>query len=469
MSGAGSRSAGRRGAALIARAVAAAAAAAAAVSAPAAARAGVVIEAYVGERPADASAILEPILAGFRSRGFYTRAEQAATLYGVFPLPGRATPPVTAADVLGRIDLGVSRVHYGKHDEAIHLLERAIHDLRASPAMTVALDDPRKWVTKATAALVRAYLARGKASAAAEVLHDLVRSFPEWPLERAAYGPTLADLYARTRAELDAERAGRITLSVDQPHAEIFVNELLRAGAGLLDRRFAPGAYRVLIRVDQETRRYVLRVRPGEDTKLHVPWHTDTALITSPAWLGFHGPRRPAGELAELAARLAQQNPGRPLVVLGIARAGARRYVTARRFQSDTGEYLDGVSFPITGRDAAAVQALLARVIDGTPSALIGPLIDELPAARGAPPPWRAWAAGAGALGAGAAGAYLLTRAEASGATRAAGAAVTAAGIGAAIASGYLFYRAYGRRERRVTAGLAPARGGGIAVVHGAF
>jgi tetratricopeptide (TPR) repeat protein len=227
------------------------------VAARSPARATVVIESYALERPLDADAILGPVYAGLHERGVHARPEQVLReIRGALPMPGNDNFDVDPSDVIQRIDLGMSKARYGKHDEAIHLLEKAVEDLRNNPAMTTSLVDGWKWITKALAGLARAHLDKGNLQQAAEVIAEHVRSFPELPIDRGTYGPKLASFYLKARAVLDARPHGRLLLIVDWADAQIFVNEYERGAGGVVDMTFPPGEYRLMIRVGGSARRY---------------------------------------------------------------------------------------------------------------------------------------------------------------------------------------------------------------------
>jgi hypothetical protein len=301
---------------------------------PPSARADVVFESYSLERPLDADTVLAPVYAGLHARGILTQPDEVlGEIRGALPMPGNDNFDITVSDVIQRIDLGMSKARYGKNDEAIHLLERALEDLRSNPALTTSLGDARKWITKALAGLTRAHYDKGNLQEAAAVIAEHVRSFPEFPIDRGTYGPKLAAFYEKTRAALDTRPPGRLLLVVDWADATIFVNEYERGMGGVVDMMFPAGEYRIMVRVGGRARRYRARLEPGGQAVLRINWYTDVAFIVSHEWLGFVWPAGLEAELPGFVARVVRQNVSHRAIVLGIVRRGGHRYITARKFE----------------------------------------------------------------------------------------------------------------------------------------
>jgi hypothetical protein len=451
------------------------------VSAWSPARATVVIESYRIERPLDADLILAPVYAGLSERGVLARPDQVlAEIRGSLPMPVNDNFDISVSDVMQRIDLGTSKARYGKNDEAIHLFEKALEDLRNNPAMTTSLDDGRKWITKALAGLARAHHEKGNLKEAAEAIAEHVRSFPEFPIDRETYGPKLASFYVKTRNILDAQPRGKLLLMVDLADARIFINEYERGAGGQIDLEPAPGEYRILIRVGGAARRYRVRIDPQDGIMMRINWYTDAAFVVSREWLGFVWPVRirDEEELPEFVFRILKQNMAHGVIVLGVVRRGGHRYITARSFGSRTGEYIGGVSIELGARDNARIEALVRFLAMGERSSELLPLVrdpDGLEPRPAGPARWPIWVATATAAGAFAAGGYLLhadgsCRDDACMETRhTARWAWAAASVGvAAIAFGaYRYSRA--RSKSGAEIGFQPRSSGGLLTVSGGF
>jgi hypothetical protein len=446
------------------------------------AQATVVIESHTIERPLDADAILAPVYAGLYERGLHALPEQVlGQIRGALPMPGNDNFDVNANDVIQRIDLGMSKARYGKNDEAIHLLEKALEDLRNNPAMTTSLIDGQKWVAKALAGLTRAHYEKGSLKEAAEVIAEHVRSFPEFPIDRGTYGPKLAAFYIKTRNALDAEPRGKLRLVVDRADARIFINEYERGRGGVVDRTYPPGEYRIMIRVGGLARRYRVRINSAGHTVLRINWDTDAAFVVSREWLGFVWPVRSRGALPEFVARIVKQNMVHGAIVLGIVHRGGHRYITARKFRSVTGEYIDGVSIELGAREAAKIQALVRFLALGERSSELLPLVhepDPFAPKRIAPSRWPMWVSAATAAGAFVAGGYLLhtdgsCRDDACMETRhTARWGWGAAGVGAAAAAFGAYWYFHARPKPGATAqgvGFQPRSSGGLLTLSGRF
>jgi hypothetical protein len=275
---------------------------------------------------------------------------------------------------------------------------------------------------------------------------------------------------------LDARPHGRLLLIVDWADAQIFVNEYERGAGGVVDMTFPPGEYRLMIRVGGSARRYRVRIHPDAQAMLQVNWYTDAAFIVSREWLGFVWPGRIRSreELPEFVSRIVRQHTVHGVLVLGIVRRGGHRYITAQKFRSTTGEYVDGVSIELGEREGAKIKALVGFLADGERSSELLPLVhdpDPSDPRPITPARWPMWAAATTAVGAFAAGGYLL---RADGSCRGdacmeirhtASWGWGAVGVGAAAAavSTYWYFRS--RPSSRATSpviGLQPRAGGGL-------
>jgi hypothetical protein len=447
------------------------------------ARATVVIESYTFARPLDAAAILAPVYAGLHARGIHAHPEQVLSeIRGALPMPVNDNFDLDASDVMRRIDLGMSRARYGKHEEAIHLFEKALEDFQSNPAMTTSLVDGRSWITKALAGLARAHYEKGNLKEAAEVIAEHVRSFPEFPIDRGTYGPKLAELYIKTRSALDAQPHGRlIVVIVDRTDASIFVNEHKRGIAGLLDTARPPGEYRIMIRVGGLARRYRVQIHPDEDSLLQIHWQTDTAFVVSREWLGFASPTGPRTELLMFVYRIVTQIKVHGVIVLGIVRRGGHRYITARKHSAVTAEYAGGASIELGEREDAKIKALVSFLVDGERSSDLLPLVyepDPIVPRSIAPARWPIWASAATAAGAFAAGGYLLfadgscrddacveTRHTASWGWAAVGVGAAAIAVGAS----WYFHARPKSGAAAPAVGLEPRSSGGLLTLSGRF
>lgn len=444
----------------------------------------VVFESYSLERPIDADTVLAPVYAGLHARGILTHPEEVlAEIRGALPMPGVDNFDITVSDVIQRIDLGVTKARYGKNDEAIHLLERALEDLRNNPAMTVSLGDGRKWITKALAGLTRAYYEKGDLQAAAAVIAEHVRSFPEFPIDRGTYGPKLASLYEKTRAALDAQPAGRLLLIVDWADATIFVNEYERGLGGVVVQPFPAGDYRIMVRVGGRARRYRVRIEPGVQTELQINWYTDAAFVVSREWLGFVWPTGldHDHELPMFVARVVRQHAHHGVLVLGIVRRGEHRYITARRFKRTTGEYEGGAAIELGPHQDAKIAALVRFLAAGDRAPVLLPLVKDPDPSRptpSEPPRWPLWVATGTAASALAAGVYLFSL---DGECRDMGCAehrhtagwgLTMLGIGTAAAAFAAYWYLRPRPEAEEVAlaiGVRPGPAGGLLTLMGRF
>lgn len=332
----------------------------------AAAQTTLLIESYVGERPADADRVLAPLRARLERGGVAARAAAViASLGHRLPLPGTTDPALTATALAERIDLGVRSALRGDYQLAANQLEAALEAARANPSRVVSDEGSRAWLTKALAGLAFARGRLGDAAGAADAMAEQIRSFPEHPVTRDVFGPEAAQLYAAARRAIGAGTRGSLIVDVGEPDAQVYVNEAGRGRGGTFAGALFPGTYRVLVEVSGIGRRYTAAVRAGEETRLAIDWDTDARLTVTARWIGAVWPLGAEDRTARLAQRLARGGAIDGVIVVGIVRRDGRRFVVGHAYGGAGGALARAGSIELGARDAAKLLALADYLAGG--------------------------------------------------------------------------------------------------------
>jgi hypothetical protein len=454
----------------------------------------IVIESRVGARPADADALLRPVLAELSRSGFAGPPAVAARIDQVLSRASRALGDDEAAAAIAAIEAGYKQFVAGKFDAAIQEIERGLSVLHAAPAAVIGQSGRRDIVMRGLIGLALANKRRGRAAQAQAAMKELVRSFPDREVSYKTYGPEPREFFDAVRQDLGADGKGSIAIDLDDDRTAVFLNERYVGGGDVKVADLYPGAYRVLLQQGNRTGRvHEVLVEPGATAAVSLSWQLDAALETAGgAGLVFDNEAARRELEARFAVRLARALGAPSVVVVGIREnRGSRSVVGAFHAAESTRPLRSGaiaVEPVVPGPERfEALARLLAG--DDAAAALVVPLSDEvvrpaaLPAEVEGPRPFRMWkwvTLTAGLAGM-AAGATLIAVHEPEKpvvderddfrrntlvpgiVTAAAGAAVTGVGI-------YFFAR--DRRDRAAgveRAAVVPIEGGAVLVVAGRF
>ena len=245
----------------------------------------IVLESYTGDRPAEASTLLEPLLSELAARKF-TAGGVSRTYEATVSRPVLA-PDGLPATFGERVEKGRRAWISGKFDEAVEVLGPAIDAAHANPGAVIATPAVRAKVSEALIALALSQHRLGDPNAAKQTFTELLRSFPDAQVAKGTYGPDAANLFAQVRKELAAITKGRLLVKLMNEDAEVFVNERLdRKGTTVLD--LLPGTYRVIVREGSTlSRAHIVNVEAGKERTLTVDLAFDATVRTTPTWAGF--------------------------------------------------------------------------------------------------------------------------------------------------------------------------------------
>ncbi|HET7505069.1 MAG TPA: hypothetical protein VFK02_28820 [Kofleriaceae bacterium] len=308
------------------------------------ARPTIAIEAHVGQRPANAEAVLAPLFDELEARGFAARpASVLASIAGgagspgspggtgALPLPGAVDRDLTAAEIHAAAEAGFAAYTRGKFAEAAAILGRALDRVHQHPAALV-LDASHLGATrKILVGLALSQARLGDAAGSAATLIELIRAFRDQPITRADHGPDAEQLYRAAARQAQGMARGELEITVDHDQAVIFVDGQIRGVGKAALGDLIPGVYRAFVQVPASAgRRYELEVAAEQRTTLHVDWELDSALWVSERWIGLvFASDADRARQGRLAGKLAQRwSDGDLIAVIGMAPHRGRPSVT---------------------------------------------------------------------------------------------------------------------------------------------
>lgn len=339
-----------------------------------------VLESYVGQRPANADAVMAPLLDELEQRGFATRPASILELVGGgAPRPGVLDRDTTAAEITQSAESGYEAYTRGRFAEAEAALKLAIERIHRNPALLVLDTNNLDATFKILVALALSQAKRGDTSGSVATMTELIRTFRHRPISRGHYGPDAEQFYGAVARQVQAQGRGELSISVANEQAVIFVDGQIRGlgKAALTD--LIPGVYRVFIQVPATPgRQYAIEVTAGRHTVLRVDWELDSSLWLTDSWVGFvfatEAERaRQAGFAGTLARRWAG---GTLLAVVGMAQLSGKPAISGQLVDA-TGRVVRGAAVllgergeaPPAGADESRLRALARFLADGVPAA----------------------------------------------------------------------------------------------------
>jgi hypothetical protein len=241
----------------------------------------IVIEAYEGGRPPDASELLAPVRKELQSRGFVDGAALVREIDTHVSRAGGTLGAGAVVEAQREVDDAYQRLVDGDYARAL-AGARAALEVHTSASGQLAREPVlRDLRYKALIIAGRSSEVGGGSEDAFAFMAEAIRSFPDRPVSTTQFDPNVASLYRRVRQELSRQGTGSLSVTVDDPAVTIFVDEQF-AGTGSAKRDgLAPGRYRVLVTKGQGPARiHDVEVAPGAASNLEISWEIDRTLRT---------------------------------------------------------------------------------------------------------------------------------------------------------------------------------------------
>lgn len=322
------------------------------------ARAQVVFEQYDAPRPPEADAIMEVLRDEFGHNSIVARPEYLSKSLFHAPRPAIQDSTLTSEALIDELELAVKSYIKVNYPLALVQLANAlthadsnygliVQDPKAKNAMSraqVALaltykkqaeklaeklansrrpTDPKvlaEWRVMEAKALAERKDLEGKAR---EAMTTYIRSSRE-PVARVMFGPPGEDLYNEVRKTLDPTKRGTLTVKVNEPDAQLFVNGQ-PVGLAAFSGDQLPGPYCVVVRVDDKMLRYNVIIAVDQPITLDIDWGFDSALRLSDKWVGL---MQPKGTPTQTYVRSMSQRMGGQISLIFVGLRQEPRHLT---------------------------------------------------------------------------------------------------------------------------------------------
>lgn len=324
----------------------------------------VVVESYAGARPAAAARIMEPLRAELQSRGFVVDPTVVAMrLEASAARPGLIDESVTSNKLSQMFSNGILAWNSGDEKGALEKLEEAISAAMRNPSLLSRVGRLRDQLYESYLALALAQRRGGLAPASEATMGELIRTFPERPIELDEAGPEAYELYRFVVADLAKSKPGALTIQISDPSSVVFVNEVLQqSGSGDVGLEgLVPGTYRVLVRsldLSERVRVFSVPVYPSQRTSLKVDWELDSVLVVD-QWVGFRfsTTHEQTNEQA-IARKLGIRARSFVVVTLNLFRTRSVYRLVAKRYDTRTAALLAWCQVDLSGPDRRALSLL---------------------------------------------------------------------------------------------------------------
>jgi len=325
---------------------------------------GIVLESYTGDRPADASRLLAPVLEEL-SRRDYDAGDSVARLFEAQSSKAAVTASGLPGDFSAQVDRGFADWVGGRFTEATKILVPLVEAAKANSGAIAKDPSLRDPYLKALIALALAYQRIGDLSAMRSTFEELVRSFPDAQVSRATYGPDAAKAFEQARSDLHAMGRGKLTVKCDDT-AVVFVNETYRA-AGSTTLELPPGEYRVVVMMNkQPSRNHRVIVRANAESTVEIDAKLDQAIHTSGyTGLRFANEADREDHEAPFAQQFAKMVGASAVAVVGIDTVRGRSAVVGSLVSLQTGKEIRRASIPVEPDPSTDKLRSLARFLAG--------------------------------------------------------------------------------------------------------
>lgn len=323
----------------------------------------IVLEAYVGQRPADANRLLGPVLDELSAHGFDSGDTVARKIAGQVSTPAHSGSGLPG-DFSAQVDRGFKAWVNAKFDDAIKILSPLVDAAHANTGAFVKDPSLREPLSKALIGLAIAQMRTGDPSAAKATFGELARAFPDAIVSRGQYGPEAATLFDQVKNELATAAKGELTVKAADDGAVVFIDEVFR---GTSTTKLAPGEYRVSVMLNkQPSRSHRVHLNAGEQKTIAIDARLDQALHTD-GWTGFSFANEADRDAHEgtYASELAVSLGATAVAVVGIEDVKGRPAVVGSLVSLSTGREIRRASVAMEPDPSTDRLKALARYLAG--------------------------------------------------------------------------------------------------------
>ncbi|MEO7734964.1 MAG: hypothetical protein ABIY55_28680 [Kofleriaceae bacterium] len=330
---------------------------------PRAGSASIVLEVHDGQRSKDA-ARLGPFLDEMERLGADARPESIrARFRGRLPRLG-SEPTKKPADTERLQDYALSVwKRQPPPRELLPPLRQAVTETFDNAAFLIADPNRREPLRRLLIALALTYRRIGDVENAETVEMELIRSYPNQAVTESQDGPDAAELYEEVRTHSLALGRGTLTVTVNDPSLQVYVDETARR-PNLPNADLVPGPYRVVvIDVNKHARRYDVEVLRNQDSVLDVDWDADSAFVyTGDSSALIFQTRSARVRGAEVARRLLRSFDNSTVTLISISRSPGA-VADAAYYSTQTGRLLRHAQTKLGTKDEQSHLFALARFV----------------------------------------------------------------------------------------------------------
>lgn len=267
----------------------------------------IAVEAYVGNRPADAERVLAPIRPILERHGFVV-APQALTKRFESHVWRSGGVKTTGPAMYKQIEKGIREFEDARLSAAT-TLKAGIDLARANPvawanepkyrdqvlrgllyyalALNLGAKDSRDQASRAKGKRAVEYAERASADEQSRdaAMDDLLLNFPSLVITADEFGAQAEALYLDASKRARQNGVGSIELDVDDPNVIVYVDETQQPRKTTIGNVVA-GRHRVLVVSAAESREFAIDVVANRRSSVIVRWNLDSVLELG-AWVGF--------------------------------------------------------------------------------------------------------------------------------------------------------------------------------------
>ncbi len=330
-----------------------------------------VVESYVGPRPAAAERLVGALRAELEKRGYVAdptvlkmRLERSVAR------PGLVDDGLTIATLAKKLDSGINAWWGAQEEVALGNLESAVSLALRNPSHVARVEMLRDLLFQGYLILAMVQRRQGQTANSEATMGELIRSFPDRSVARSDFGPEALELYRFVYGDLATLKKGSLAVQVSQSGTVVYVNEIAQSSAGrnVTLPQLIPGTYRVLVRsldISDRVRLYNIPVYPGQGTTLGIDWELDSVLVME-KWIGFQFTT--GTELAqerELAVKLGVAGKAAAVITIGLSKVRSGFRLVTRRYDVLSGTTVQVCQADLLGPDRRTL-VLLADCVSGT-------------------------------------------------------------------------------------------------------
>lgn len=245
---------------------------------------GVVLESYVGVRPAEAGTTITPLLNELAQRR-YSIDQDVSRRYeaGVSHKAGTTALPATFdADVTRGTKLWAN----GDFTQAVAVLSPLVEAAHVASDALIGNTKGRDALLRALIVLGLSYDRLGDRLNADSTFGEVLRTFPTATVSGGTYGQAAAAAFQQTQKTAASSPKGRLVVQVENQKSEVYINEQLEH-TGTTAKDLLPGTYRIVVQLNRvRSRTHEVTIKAGADLIVEIDPDFDQIVRTGP-WVGF--------------------------------------------------------------------------------------------------------------------------------------------------------------------------------------